>query len=203
MENRRREIVFWLGLGYIIYSDWFLLPSLRARHNRSLQLLEHSDHQARVHPPDDFESTIIYRFFSYLRWFIFCLFVSFLISNELSFLYCSGHTVFSYILTAIAKYFASRERFQFAERFLRLALWWDQIWLSEHSVEIQSLLQLLVDITTKSNQPSRFRHYSSRLLSTQRAILNHASLSRRRPRLLSRMASWLKQSRLNLMRKRR
>jgi hypothetical protein len=91
MENRRREIVFWLGLGYIIYSDWFLLPSLRARHNRNLQLLDHNVQQ--VHPPsEDFENTIIYRFFSFLRWFIFYLFVAFLISNELSFLYCGGHT---------------------------------------------------------------------------------------------------------------
>lgn len=110
MENRRREVVFWLGLGYVVYSDLFLLPSLRTRHNTRNQLLaleheqggeghngaayidEQESHVERQLVTIEFESTLLYKIFAAIRFAVMSLFVTFLMSNEISFLYCEGHT---------------------------------------------------------------------------------------------------------------
>lgn len=111
MENRRREVVFWLGLGYVVYSDLFLLPSLRTRHNTRNQLLaleheqdseghnngayideQHEPHVERQLVTIEFESTLLYKIFAAIRFAVMSLFVTFLMSNEISFLYCEGHT---------------------------------------------------------------------------------------------------------------
>jgi hypothetical protein len=101
-----------------------------------------------------------------------------LISNELAYLYCNGHTVFSWILTRISDICSNRNKNNLARVLLQASLAWNSWWaISPNSSPLGAAaadaasslsvidpvatnLQQLALLAARMNQHGRFKQYS-------------------------------------------
>jgi len=93
-------------------------------------------------------------------WFTFIS----LFLNELSSLYCGGHTVLSFLLTRIAKNLTERNKsYSAAFRLLSIAVWWNTLWLSpNHMLLCENYTDLAVVAGLLRNRKN-FQKYSTLL----------------------------------------
>jgi hypothetical protein len=84
-----------------------------------------------VSPP---ESTVLMKLIAIIRAVVFVMWMTNMIATEISELYLENHTVFSFILTRVAKLLIRYEKFKFARPLLVVSLWWNGMWTEDTSV---------------------------------------------------------------------
>jgi len=75
--------------------------------------------------------------------------------------------VFSYVLLLLGRRLAHNNRTRLADRVLRVAMWWDRVWLASNSVPVLHVLRELARLAQQSNQPLLYHIYSKRLAAVQ------------------------------------
>jgi len=135
---RVRCIVLFVGIGFVLWSDYFLLPNLK-------------------------NNMITHRIFKIIRNIVYIITFIFMLSNEIQTLYCDGHTVISCLLTSIAKKLMEYSRHGLAFPLLRMALYWNQLWLPKSSKLLLSNYSDLALVSGLLNKHRLFHNYTKYL----------------------------------------
>eukprot|EP01127_Copromyxa_protea_P011614 TRINITY_DN2935_c0_g1_i1.p1 TRINITY_DN2935_c0_g1~~TRINITY_DN2935_c0_g1_i1.p1 ORF type:complete len:217 (+),score=20.43 TRINITY_DN2935_c0_g1_i1:20-670(+) len=89
-----------------------------------------------------------------------------LVANEISYLFCNGHTVLAYLLLKLSKQFKQNKKLHNAARLVSiLALWWNKIWLSASNSLLKENYQELIHISQLLKNKEEARRYSKNLTS--------------------------------------
>jgi len=97
------------------------------------------------------------------RVFFFLLFTN-LIANELSYLYCDGHTVvLSYIATRIGKKLVESQHYGAAYRLFLFSMYWNRLWLSPSNQQLSHNYTDLAVVSGLLKNRRNFQFYSKLL----------------------------------------